>query len=255
MCHTGYMCGRYATMMSRTDVQLAFDTEAFAEGLDELRPNWNVAPTQLIPVVLERPLQEGDDVVVPTESLAAPAEGEAAPLVRAVNLAHWGLIPPWAKDASMGARMINARMETVAEKRSFAANFKKRRCIIPASGYYEWKKVGNAKQPYFIQRADGEPMGLAGLYGWWKTPEEDWLLTCTILTREAEGEMRDIHDRVTVFLEKSEYDAWLDPSLTDPDEVHSIIARPNSRLTVYPVRREVGNVRNNSPENVEEISL
>lgn len=228
--------------MSRTDVQLAFDLESYAPGT-ELTPNWNVAPTQAIPVVVERKPQDDD-------SWFGDAKPEAD-VVRALNLAHWGFIPPWAKEPT--SNMINARLETVDSKRSFAPGFKKRRCIIPASGYFEWKREGSTKQPYYIFRPDGEPLAFAGLYGWWQTPDAQWLLTATIITREAQGEVAEIHNRTPLILEKHEFDAWLDPSLDNPDEVKALVDRENTDLDFYAVNRAVGNVRHNKPENIDRV--
>lgn len=254
-------------MLSSTDVQLALDIDVAGDGVPDLRPNWNVAPTQLVPVVLDRPARPGDRSLKSAETLAAPTPEERAAIdavdpanpeapgapVRALELAHWGFIPPWAKDPSMGSRMINARSETVAEKRSFAPGFSKRRCIVPATGYFEWKKEGTAKRPFFIQRKDSDPLFLAGIYGWWQTPDAEWLLTATILTRAAVGDMAEIHDRSPVILERAEVDTWLDPSFTEPAAVLALIERPNAELGAYEVRKEVGNVRNNSPANLDPV--
>ncbi|WP_354672316.1 SOS response-associated peptidase [Trueperella pyogenes] len=166
--------------------------------------------------------------------------------MRALTPAMWGLIPPWAKDASRP--IINARMETLAEKPSFAPAAKTRRCIIPASGYFEWRKPD--KTPFYIYRV-GRPLAFAGLYGWWKNGEE-WVLTATIITRAAAGEMATIHDRVPLILEPTEYDAWLDPTI----EASAITAsaRPDPALSFHEVHRAVGNVRHNTPENIVSIT-
>ncbi|WP_461190718.1 SOS response-associated peptidase [Trueperella pyogenes] len=242
------MCGRYATTMSRVDIQLEFRLDVVAESYGPA-PNWNVAPKQDIPIVLERRALPGDqwlhDALSPAAPAAAVAPGKAH-TVRALTPAMWGLIPPWAKDASRP--MINARMETLAEKPSFAPAAKTRRCIIPASGYFEWRKPD--KTPFYIYRA-GRPLAFAGLYGWWKNGEE-WVLTATIITRAAAGEMATIHDRVPLILEPTEYDAWLDPTI----EASAITAsaRPDPALSFHEVHRAVGNVRHNTPENIVSIT-
>ncbi|WP_024964386.1 SOS response-associated peptidase [Trueperella pyogenes] len=242
------MCGRYATTMSRVDIQLEFHLDVVAESYDPA-PNWNVAPKQDIPIVLERRALPGDqwlhDALSPAAPAAAVAPGKAH-TVRALTPAMWGLIPPWAKDASRP--MINARMETLAEKPSFAPAAKTRRCIIPASGYFEWRKPD--KTPFYIYRV-GRPLAFAGLYGWWKNGEE-WVLTATIITRAAAGEMATIHDRVPLILEPTEYDAWLDPTI----EASAITAsaRPDLALSFHEVHRAVGNVRHNTPENIVSIT-
>lgn len=242
------MCGRYATTMSRMDIQLEFRLDVVAESYDPA-PNWNVAPKQDIPIVLERRALPGDqwlhDALSPAAPAAAVAPGKAH-TVRALTPAMWGLIPPWAKDASRP--MINARMETLAEKPSFAPAAKTRRCIIPASGYFEWRKPD--KTPFYIYRV-GRPLAFAGLYGWWKNGEE-WVLTATIITRAAAGEMATIHDRVPLILEPTEYDAWLDPTI----EASAITAsaRPDPALSFHEVHRAVSNVRHNTPENIVSIT-
>ncbi|WP_394262873.1 SOS response-associated peptidase [Trueperella sp.] len=240
------MCGRYATTMSRTDIQLEFRIDVVAESY-EPSPNYNVAPTHDVPIIVERKILADDEWVGTGTPPQAPSEGAAngETLVRALTPAMWGLIAPWAKDTSRP--MINARMETVAEKKMFAPSLKKRRCIIPASGYFEWRKP--EKTPFYIFRADGQPIAFAGLYSWYKSGDE-WLLTCTIITREAEGEMAEIHNRVPLILNTEEYDVWLDPELTDPGIIASF-ERPNPELNYHPVHRAVGNVRNNVPENIE----
>ncbi|MDP9806826.1 putative SOS response-associated peptidase YedK [Trueperella bonasi] len=233
------MCGRYATTMSRTDLQLEFRLEAATESY-EPPPNYNVAPTQTVPiVVIRKPLD--DDERLGQSPAAQPAE---ASVVRALNPAFWGLIAPWAQDLSRP--MINARMETLTEKKMFAPSLKSRRCIIPASGYFEWRKP--EKTPFYIFRADGRPLAFAGLYSWYNTGD-DWLLTCTIITREAEGAMAEIHNRVPLILDAHEYDTWLDPTLTDPAIIHQF-ERPHPELAYHQVHKAVGNVRNNLPGNI-----
>ena len=245
------MCGRYATTMSRTDIQLEFRLDVAADSYFPT-PNWNVAPTQDIPIVLERPPQPGDEPLrdavtppasTPPEAPDSPGEEGAPGVVRALTPAFWGLIAPWAKDATRP--MINARMETLAEKRMFAPALKKRRCIIPASGYFEWRKPD--KTPFYLYRESG-PLAFAGLYGWWKDGQE-WLLTAAIVTRAAEVELAQIHDRVPLILEPSEYGMWLDPANDDP-ALLTALERPGPQLSFHEVGRAVGNVRNNSPQNI-----
>lgn len=241
------MCGRYATTMSRTDIQLEFRLDVVAESYEPAN-NYNVAPTQDVPIIVERKLLPDDEWISSGEhpgTLDAGHERSEAPTVRALTPAFWGLIAPWAKDTSRP--MINARMETVAEKKSFAPSLKARRCIIPASGYFEWRKP--EKTPFYIYRADGKPLAFAGLYLWHKSGDE-WLLTCTILTREADGELAKIHNRVPLILHEEEYDTWLDPELTDPSMIASF-ERPNPELDFYRVHKAVGNVHNNIAENIE----
>lgn len=224
------MCGRYATFTRLDEQPGLFDLDFLTEGVLERPANYNVAPTTSVPIIVER-YDEG--------------------LKREAHLAHWGLLPPWAKDKSFAAKMINARSETIAEKRSFAPSLKKRRCIVPADGYYEWKKVGSRKQPYYITRADGEPLAFAGLYSWWKDGEE-WILSTTIITRAAE-QLADIHERVPSILDQEDFSDWLDPQAEDPDRALEILSHPNPKLKAIPVRHDIGKVGVNTPENIVEI--
>ncbi|WP_182354513.1 SOS response-associated peptidase [Flaviflexus huanghaiensis] len=224
------MCGRYATFTRLDEQPGLFDLDLITEPVLTRPPSWNVAPTTAVPVIVER--YDGG-------------------LSREAHVAHWGLIPPWAKDRAIGSRMINARAETVAEKRSFAPSLKKRRCLVPADGYYEWKKVGSAKQPYFISRADGLPLAFAGLYSWWKDAD-GWLLSTTIITKEAD-QFSDIHDRIPVILDQADFSAWLDPRSEDVDEMLAILAHPTPDLSAIPVAKDVGRVSVDRPENIEKI--
>lgn len=247
------MCGRYATM-GRWDIQLEFRLDVVADSYAP-SPSWNVAPTQDVPIIVERRPLPGDEwlddaVAQPTSTppgTPAPTAGPAPDVVRALTPAFWGLIPPWAKNASRP--MINARMETLAEKPSFATALRKRRCIFPAAGYFEWRKPD--RTPFYIYR-DNAPLALAGLYGWFKDGE-DWLLTATIVTRAARGELAQIHDRTPLILNPDEYDMWLDPTLQDPTLLEAL-SRPGPRLSFHEVGRAVGNVSNNSPDNIAAVS-
>lgn len=237
------MCGRYSLSASLDDLQLSFELAAWHESFAALRPNYNVAPTHDIPVILQRPVQDDD------ETAPGVVDGE----VRALSHAHWGLIPPWSKDGK--SFMINARLETADEKRSFAGGLARRRCIIPANGYFEWKKTADSKDPYFIHRTDGELLGFAGIYGWWKTPDESWILSATIFTRAAEGRLTEIHDRTPVILETAEFAGWLDQTMDDASVAKEYVTRSNSPLTAHRVRKEVGNVANNSAQNISDIDV
>jgi putative SOS response-associated peptidase YedK len=173
---------------------------------------------------------------------------------------RWGLVPSWAKDPKIGNRMINARMESVAEKPAFRRAFAKRRCLLPADGYFEWYgETKGKKQPFFIRPDDGGILAMAGLYELWKDPNaaegaDPWLWTCTVLTTSAPDDLGQIHDRMPLLVEKDRYAEWLDPTRDDTDELTSLLvpAAPG-RLSAYPVSTEVNNVRNNSPRLVEPI--
>ena len=221
-----------------------FDVEQRPEQV--LAPSWNVAPTQDVYAVVERPPRE---------------EPDADP-VRALRVVRWGLVPSWAKDPRIGSRMINARMETVTEKPAFKRAFAKRRALLPADGYFEWYGEKGRKQPFFIRPADGAVLAMAGLYELWKDPsvtDEDadpWLWTVTVLTTSAPDDLGRIHDRMPLLVEPDHWAKWLDPRRDDPDELGSLLvpAAPG-RLTATPVSTEVNNVRNNGPHLVEPIPL
>ena len=238
------MCGRYAASRSPDDLVEEFEVEERPEQV--LPASYNVAPTQDVYAVVERP-PRGEPDAEPT---------------RALHVVRWGLVPSWAKDPSIGNRMINARMETVAEKPAFRRAFAKRRCLLPADGYYEWYgETKGKKQPFFIRPADGGVLAMAGLYELWKDPnaaegEDPWLWTCTVLTTSAPDDLGRIHDRMPLLVEPKRYAEWLDPTRDDPDELAALLvpAAPG-RLSAFPVSTEVNNVRNNGPHLVEPIPV
>ncbi len=234
------MCGRYAASRSPDDLVEEFDIVGPPEQL--LAPSWNVAPTDAVYAVVQRPPRRSG------EEPSAPAE-------RRLRVARWGLVPSWAKDATTGARLINARVETAADKPAFRRAFAQRRALLPADGYFEWYgEVKGKKQPFFITPADGGVLAMAGLYELWRDPAapddvDPWLWTVTVLTTTATDELGRIHDRMPMLVERERYDEWLDPATTDTDRVRSLLvpAAPGL-LTAFPVGAAVGNVRNNGPE-------
>ncbi|MBY6412216.1 SOS response-associated peptidase [Rhodococcus sp. BP-252] len=240
------MCGRYASTQTDSDLRAVFD---IAETVgDELPPAYNVAPTQTVRTVLER----------------APKDEPEADAVRQLRSVRWGLIPSWAKDAKIGSRLINARSETITEKPSFKKAAARRRCIVPADGYYEWEKRDGQKVPYFLHaEADGRSAGstparvlaMAGLYELWRDPakpEDDpdrWLWSVTVLTSPAADALGHIHDRSPVIVPENMRSDWLNPAITDLDSVQEMLAAiPEPRLVPYEVSTAVNSVRNNSPE-------
>jgi putative SOS response-associated peptidase YedK len=238
------MCGRYAASRRPEDLVEEFEIEEQPERL--LPASYNVAPTDDVYAVLERPPKGAPDAV--------PA--------RALRAMRWGLVPSWAKTPSVGNKMINARMESVAEKPAFKRAFAKRRCLLPADGYFEWYgEIKGKKQPFFIRPSDGRPLAMAGLYELWrdKSKADDdpdrWLWSCTILTTTAEDDLGRIHDRMPLLVERDRYSAWLDPAHDDPDELRGLLvpAAPG-RLTAFPVSTEVNSVRNNGPELIQPIA-
>ena len=227
------MCGRYVSASPPDEVARYFDAEPPAEAAIE--PSWNVAPTNDVYVVLE----DGG--------------------IRRLAPHHWGLVPFWAKAPNVGAKMINARAEGLADKNAYKHAFRKRRCIVPADGFFEWRKVPGqkAKQPYFIHRADGEPLAFAGLWEEWKGPERDGsqrLRSTTIITTDANETMAPIHDRMPVILPPSAWEQWLDPANADLDTLgRLLVPAPAHLLVVQPVSLDVGNVRNDGPHLIEPI--
>ncbi|MFI5683418.1 SOS response-associated peptidase [Streptomyces sp. NPDC051636] len=247
------MCGRYVSTRGPEDLVRLFRVTAWRPE-EALAPNWNVAPTDDVWAVLERTPRD--------EGAAAPPRRELRPL-------RWGLVPSWAEDVKIGARMINARVETVHDKPAFRRAFVKRRCLLPADGFYEWQQIKAEgthkprKQPYFIHPADGRVMALAGLYEYWRDPavkrDDDpaaWLMTCAILTTEATDAAGRVHPRMPLALTPGHYGAWLDPHRQDPDELRALLGRPaGGHLRARPVSPAVNDVGNNGPQLLDEFAV
>jgi putative SOS response-associated peptidase YedK len=192
--------------------------------LPPLGPRYNIAPTQQVGIVRQ-----------------------AGPEQREFVWMRWGLVPRWAKDLSIGSQMINARSETAATKPAFRDSFKRRRCLIAADGFFEWKTVGRQKQPYLIRPNDGGPFGFAGLWDRWGTDVER-IETCTILTTAANKLLCDLHDRMPVIFGPADYERWLDPAITDVAELQPLLdAYPADDLVVEPVSPRVNQVANDDP--------
>jgi putative SOS response-associated peptidase YedK len=244
------MCGRYASSRQPTDLVEEFEIRG--SDLPRLEPDYNVAPTKEVYAVVERPPRSGED-----------EEPE-----RQLRVLSWGLVPFWAKDPKVGNRMINARVETVAEKPAYRRAFERRRAILPADGYYEWyptqEKTRSGrprKQPFFIRPKDGGVLAMAGLYEIWRDPargDDDparFLWSCTIITATAEDSLGHIHDRMPLMLTPDRYDAWLDPRSSSADLLELLEPASPGLLEAYPVAPLVSNVENNGPELVEPIEL
>ena len=246
------MCGRYASSRKPEDLVEEFEIDK-VEVAETLVPDYNVAPTKQVYAVVQRPHS---------------SEDKAGPSERQLRTLKWGLVPFWAKDPSIGNRMINARMETVHEKPAFRRAFASRRCLLPADGYYEWyateqrTKAGKpVKQPFFIHPADGGVLAMAGLYEIWRDPtrEDDdparFSWTCTVLTTTAEDAVGHIHDRMPLLVEPERRAEWLDASV-DVDRARGLLvpAAPG-RLEAYPVSTAVNNVRNNGAELLEALDV
>ncbi|MPZ28361.1 MAG: SOS response-associated peptidase [Micromonosporaceae bacterium] len=227
------MCGRYATTRSAADLSALFDAvdETAVDEMDLLEPRYNVAPTDPVPVV--RTDRSGQRVLV---------------------RARWGLLPHWARDPKAGARMINARVETVATAPAYARPFVSRRALVPADGWYEWRRLpGGGKQAYFMTPADGSILTLAGLWSRWGPDGKAGhrLLTFTVLTTAAIGELAAIHDRMPLLLPPQRWARWLsgDPALDPPPPAFL------AGLELRPVAAAVGNVRNDRPELVTRVDI
>ncbi|MBD2100164.1 SOS response-associated peptidase [Leptolyngbya sp. FACHB-261] len=216
------MCGRFSQTRSAAIVAEAFQ---LAE-VPPLDPRYNIAPTQ--PVAVIRCTAEQPQ--------------------RQLQQLRWGLIPSWAKDASIGSKLINARAETVAEKPSFRSAFSQRRCLVLADGFYEWQRLERGKQPFYIRVGEGEPFAFAGLWERWRGPDGE-VESCTLLTTEPNELMRPIHDRMPVILQPQDYDLWLDPSVREPAQVQPLLhPYPAEAMTAYTVSKQVNSPANDSPE-------
>jgi len=229
------MCGRYATFgpvsVSRhaREAMEQMEVDIISE-INQREPQYNIAPTQKAPVLVH---------------------GEAGYHVRAYR---WGLVPHWSKDLKFGAKTINARADTVATKPSFREAFKKRRCLVPASGYFEWKGVSPNKQPYFIHDPAGDLLMFAGLWDCWReSPEAEWVHTYTVITGEPGKVSGDIHDRQPVILPPDLWEVWAEGTPADAQSVLAVV--PEVDLVYHPVPKAVGNPRSQGPELVEPITL
>lgn len=224
------MCGRFALSHTADEIVARFDTEV----RPLLEPRYNVAPTQAIAVVV----QNG---------------------TRHLDFYKWGLVPSWAKDPAIGSRLINARAETLAEKPSFRTALARRRCLVPASGFYEWKEADNPEEggrtPQFIHRKDGGLLAFAGLWEEWHAPDGSSLRSCTIVTTAPNSLMASIHDRMPVILEGDAEMQWLDPSVTRPtDLLPLLVPASEDILDAYPVSRRVNSPAVDDPANVARLS-
>jgi putative SOS response-associated peptidase YedK len=225
------MCGRFVSVSPPDELAKYFAAQQVGEA--SLEPSYNVAPTSDIYAVME-------------------SAG-----VRRVETFHWGLVPFWAKDPSTGNKMINARAESVATKNAYKRAFTKRRCIIPADGFYEWQKVEGqkTKQPHFIHRVDREPLAFAGLWELWRPKDaaegddSQLLRSCTIITGQPNKKMAAIHDRMPVILPPNVWDEWLDPANGDLDSLNKLLVpAPSEIIELYPVSTAVNNVKQKGPE-------
>lgn len=243
------MCGRYAVSADPDTLVREFDIDDVVPGLSG--PDYNVAPTVAVPAVYERRVRDTGEV-----------RRRLGPLV-------WGLVPSWSKQPSAGAKMINARVETVAEKPAFRRAFSLRRCVLPADGFYEWYVLEgpgqghrSRKQPFFIHRADGRLLAMAGIYEIWRDPARDadddtaWLRTCSVITTRATDAAGHIHDRMPMVVRREVLDAWLDPALRDPARALELLSVTEAdQLEAYAVSTAVNSVQNNDPSLLAPVEL
>ena len=217
------MCGRFTLTTELKEIAERFAAPLPPAALTT-KPRWNIAPTQ--------------SVIVVNDTGA-----------RQLVAMRWGLVPSWATDPSIGNRMINARAETIAEKPAFRVALKKRRCIIPADGFYEWQQTGKLKQPVRIVLRSREPFGFAGLWEQWTSPTGDDLLSCTIITTAANELLKAVHERMPVILSRVDEALWLDPKIQDPETLLPLLKQyPSELMEYYPVSREVNSPANDVPQ-------
>ena len=228
------MCGRFVSSSTPDEIARYFDAVPPAPEA-ALEASWNVAPTNDVYAVVE---EDG---------------------TRSVASFHWGLVPIWAKSPAAGNKMINARSETLAEKAAFKHAFRKRRCIVPADGFYEWKSIPGEKrkQPFYIHRVDGEPLAFTGLWEEWRAPNrsgDQRLRSATIITTTANETMVPVHDRMPVILAPTSWAEWLAPDNHSLDSLGQLLVpAPSHLLVMHPVGLEVGNVRNKGPQLIEPL--
>lgn len=223
------MCGRYAA--AKDVASLVEEFEVARPPDKQLPEDYNVAPSKQVYMVVDRDTGEG--------------------VQRQLRVAKWGLVPSWAKDPKIGNRMINARIETAAEKPAFRRAWAKRRCLLPADGYFEWYAgEGRPKQPFYIHRADGHSLAMAGLFEFWKEGD-DWLVTTCVLTTSAPDELGRIHDRMPLMVPRENWQAWLNPD--HPPQADMAVPAMATGLEAYPVSTEVNNVRHNGPQLIEPL--
>lgn len=237
------MCGRYAS--TRNPATLAVDFDA-VDATDGAAPaaDYNVAPTKPVLSVVTRHPRDSDGIPDPDRT------------VRSIRVMRWGLVPHWAKDPGIGSRLINARAESAAGKPAFRAALGRRRCLLPADGWYEWQRTGTGKQPFFITPADGSTLALAGLWSTWRGPgaAAPPLVTCAVVTTDAVGPLCEIHDRMPLILPAQAWRAWLDP---DSEDARALLGPPSEQLVqaleLRPVSTAVNDVRHGGPQLVERL--
>jgi putative SOS response-associated peptidase YedK len=232
------MCGRYVSVQADADLVDEFDATDATDGQSP-PPDYNIAPTDPVRIVVNRPLRAPDGTVA-----AAPT--------RQLRLARWGLVPSWSRDIAGAARKINARAETVPTAAAFRRAYAARRCLVPADGWYEWQAVdaeaGVRKQPMYMTAADGHGLAFAGLYEFWGE-RPNTMTSCAIITTASAGALADVHDRMPLLVPRDAWSRWLDPSVDDPAELLTPYDEARGQqLELRPVSALVNSVRNDGPE-------
>jgi putative SOS response-associated peptidase YedK len=218
------MCGRYRLSRRKQIIEEYFESAPWD---DDWNPRYNIAPTQPVPVIRQHPKEP----------------------VRRISLMRWGLIPHWAKDCSIAASTINAKSETAATKPAFRDPLKFRRCLIPADGFYEWKKTGTSKQPFCFEVRDGDMFAFAGLWDGWKDSSGQWVKTCSILTTTPNAITATAHNRMPVILRRDSYDLWLDPAMQNVAAISELLKPFDARLMrCFPVSSRINHVTNDDKE-------
>lgn len=223
------MCGRSSLTKTEKELEERFGATFYSEDLERYNPlpNFNVAPSHILPVILNSDTHH-------------------------FNAVRWGFIPFWAKDIKISYKMINARIETLLEKNTFKSAVKNKRCLIPSDGFYEWKKTPEGKTPYRIARQDNQLFSYAGLWSKWQSPDGESILSFTIITQAPNKKLEDIHDRMPAMLMPEQESLWLDDTLNPEELLNMISPYPDDLLKVYPVSDRVNKVGNNDPSLIEE---
>lgn len=224
------MCGRYALYSEKDEITEHFGAESKDDGI--FVPRYNIAPGSINPVVLVGKSRD-----------------------TGIGALKWGLVPSWSKDEKIGYSLINARSETLNEKPSFKNSFERRRCVIPANGFYEWKKFTEKKKiPFYIRLLKQHLFGFAGLFDSWETPDGDKLFTYTIITTEANALLQPLHERMPVILRPEQYAIWLDPINSNTETMQNLLTPyPTDEMSVFQVSDIVNNARNDGPELIQPV--
>jgi len=218
------MCGRYRLSRRKQIIEEYFDA---SDWQDDWSPRFNIAPMQPVPVIRQHPKEP----------------------VRQISTMRWGLIPNWARDASIASGTINAKSETAANKPAFRDPLRLRRCLIPADGFYEWKRAARSKQPFCFEVNHGELFAFAGIWDGWKNPDGQWIKTCSILTTTPNAVTAGVHDRMPVILDPSGYDLWLDPRMQNVVAISELLKPHDAQLMrSYPVSSRLNHVTNDDAD-------